>query len=188
MRLVWFIISWDVKGVMSRAKLVYENHILYLREISNERNHSFEITLRTAMKGTEGKNYLLADFLGGNEKEIEKRLIEFYRLEFYEWLANLALDFDNSKIEKMAENKARSIVSETGKKGGAAKKAKYLPLKELAKKLCNEKNFKSRRNAAITIMPEIIAESKRLGIALSTNQAENTITKWLKEMGLPANI
>lgn len=68
------------------------------------------------------------------------------------------------------------------------KKAKYQPLKELAAKLVKEKNFKSRRNAAITISPEIVAESKKLGISLSEQQAEITITNWLKEMGLPANV
>ena len=40
----------------------------------------------------------------------------------------------------------------------------------------------------MTIQPEIIAESKKLKIPLSEAQAEITITGWLKEMGLPANI
>jgi hypothetical protein len=74
------------------------------------------------------------------------------------------------------------------KKGAIAKKAKYQPLKDLAKQLVNSRNYKSRRNAAKTIAPEIITESKKLGIDLSPDQAEITITNWLKEMGLPANV
>lgn len=74
------------------------------------------------------------------------------------------------------------------KKGALGRNAKYQPLKELAAKLVNAKNFNSRRNAAMTIQPEIIAESKKLKIPLSEAQAEITITGWLKEMGLPANI
>lgn len=83
---------------------------------------------------------------------------------------------------------ASSMLNTMAKSGAAGKKAKYQPLKNLAKRLVNEKNFKSRRNAAKTIMPEIIAESKKLSISLSEDQAEITITGWLKEMGLPANI
>jgi len=74
------------------------------------------------------------------------------------------------------------------KKGANGKKAKYQPLKELAAKLVNGRKFTSRRNAAKTIAPEILAESIRLGAALSVDQVEITITGWLKEMGLPANI
>ena len=40
----------------------------------------------------------------------------------------------------------------------------------------------------MTITPTIIAESKKLNIALSEAQAELTITGWLKELGLPANV
>lgn len=74
------------------------------------------------------------------------------------------------------------------KKGGNAKKSKYQPLKELAKKMVNEKSWNSRRSAAMTIKSAIIAESKKLNIAISEAQAEITITGWLKKMGLPANI
>lgn len=74
------------------------------------------------------------------------------------------------------------------KQGGIGKMAKYQPLKELAKKLVNKKNFNSRRNAAMTITPVILEESKRLNIPLSEAQAVITITGWLKKMGLPANI
>lgn len=79
-------------------------------------------------------------------------------------------------------------IKSQAKKGALGKNAKYQPLKDLAKILVNASNFASRRSAAMTIKPEIIAESKRLGVGLSEVQAEITITGWLKEMGLPANI
>lgn len=82
----------------------------------------------------------------------------------------------------------KHIHREIASKGGNAKNARYEPLKQLAKKLVEAKKFKSKRNAVKTITPEIILESKKLGIALSEHQAEITITGWLTDMGLPANI
>jgi hypothetical protein len=82
----------------------------------------------------------------------------------------------------------KNAFSERARKGADGRNAKYLPLKELAEKLVTTKNFKSRRNAAMKIKPEIVAESKKLNIPLSEAQAEITIIGWLKEMGLPANI
>ena len=79
-------------------------------------------------------------------------------------------------------------IKSQAKKGALGRNAKYQPLKELAAKLVNGKNFNSRRNAVITIKSEILSESERLGIGLSIDQAEITITGWLKDMGLPANI
>ena len=74
------------------------------------------------------------------------------------------------------------------RQGGNAKKTKYDPLKELAKEIVNKKSWQSRRNAAMTIAPKILEESKNLNIPLSEAQAVVTITGWLKGMGLPANI
>lgn len=74
------------------------------------------------------------------------------------------------------------------RKGALSNRARYEPLKKLAANLVNSRNFKSRRNAARTIMSEVVAESERLNINLSRDQAEITITGWLKELGLPANI
>ncbi len=54
--------------------------------------------------------------------------------------------------------------------------------------MVNEKNWKSRRNATLTIKSAILNESKKLNIPLSESEAETTIGGWLKKMGLPANI
>lgn len=70
--------------------------------------------------------------------------------------------------------------------GGDGKSKKYEPLRELAKYLVSTKPFKSRRNAAITIKPEIIAKGKEIGVVLSEDQAVDTIIGWLTDMGLPA--
>ena len=79
-------------------------------------------------------------------------------------------------------------VSAIGKSGGAAKAAKYQPLKDRAIELVNARKWKSRRNAAITVLPEILALARKLNIGLAKDQAQITITGWLKEAGLPANI
>ena len=142
------------------------------------------------------------------EKEKEKEILRQKNLS-YEQLLDLASDYKVTinSTEKLLDMKVEELramqlaiakasvldgvdMQKTahGKKGADARKSKYLPLKEMAAKLVNARNFKSRRNAAQTIKPEIVAESKRLNIPLSENQAESTITDWLKNMGLPANI
>jgi hypothetical protein len=75
-------------------------------------------------------------------------------------------------------------------KGGRAKAAKYQPLKDIVKKMANANSYKSRRNAANLITPKVLEEGLKLSppVVLSELQAELTVTKWLKEMGLPANI
>lgn len=40
----------------------------------------------------------------------------------------------------------------------------------------------------MSIKPEIMKKAKELEVGLSDAQAESTITGWLKEMGLPANV
>lgn len=78
--------------------------------------------------------------------------------------------------------------SDRAHKGASARNATYEPLRRMAKELVNLRNFRSRRNAAMSIKSAIIAESKKLNIPLSESQAEITITGWLSDMGLPANV
>jgi hypothetical protein len=72
--------------------------------------------------------------------------------------------------------------------GGQARRDKYQPLKDFVKEKVCSRNYRSRRNAAHSIKSEVIEKANELGIALSDMQAVITITKWLKELGLPANI
>jgi hypothetical protein len=73
------------------------------------------------------------------------------------------------------------------RRGGLGKKAKYQPLKDLVIERVGSKKFHSRRNAAYSLAPEVVAKARELEIGLSEQQAPITITKWLKEFGLPAN-
>lgn len=82
----------------------------------------------------------------------------------------------------------RKAFSDRARKGALARNSRYEPLREMVKELVESRNFKSRRNAAMTIKQEIISESIKLNIPFSEAQAEITITNWLSQMGLPANI
>lgn len=59
---------------------------------------------------------------------------------------------------------------------------KYEPLRKLARELAVKKPFTSKRQAALSIKVEILAEAKHLGMSLSEPQAERTITGWLQGM------
>ncbi len=64
--------------------------------------------------------------------------------------------------------------------GGRAKADKYYdPLKELAFDLASKKYYPSKNQAAQDIAPQIIAESRRLGLKLSDHRIVKTITEWL---------
>lgn len=78
------------------------------------------------------------------------------------------------------------IASRNSDRASAAAKGrtgKYDPLRELAQELAKKKPFTSRRQAALSMKAEILAEAKRLGMSLSEPQAERTITGWLA--GIP---
>lgn len=73
-------------------------------------------------------------------------------------------------------------------RGGQAKKELYRPLINFVIEKVNAKKYKSRRNAALCIAPEVLEKAKELGIPLSEQQAPLTIMSWLKREGLPANM
>lgn len=80
------------------------------------------------------------------------------------------------------------VLKENSSKAGKARAARYQPLKDLSFKLVRSRNWKSRRNAVQTIKPEILNMAKSLKIPLSVEQAEITITGWLKIEGLPVKV
>lgn len=127
------------------------------------------------------------------ELEHYENVLEIFRLSLIKnkepenTLLDLLVEHGNPLAETLIKS-AEYERTRQATKGAKAKSAKYQPLKELAKKLVDAKKYQSRRNASITIKPEIIAEAKKLGIALSEDQAQITIYDWLTEMGLPANI
>lgn len=69
-------------------------------------------------------------------------------------------------------------------RAGAQKRAqKYQPLREFVLEEVRKKNYRSKRNAALSLKPEVLALATNLGIGLSEPQAEKTISGWLN--GIP---
>lgn len=70
-----------------------------------------------------------------------------------------------------------------GNHGAAGKKNLYKPLiaRVIELVLSKTPRYKSRRNAALSIKPEILGLAKQLSIPLSEQQAEATIGGWIKK-------
>ena len=64
---------------------------------------------------------MLADLL--SQDKAEKRLIEVYRVEFYEWISNTLLAQDKSTIESRANLKAKEMISQTAREKATARHA-----------------------------------------------------------------
>lgn len=75
-----------------------------------------------------------------------------------------------------------NIISDRSATGAKGRDKKYDTLRELAEKLAQEKPFKSKRQAALSIKDEILAKARLHGTSLSEMQAERTITSWLKNI------
>lgn len=107
---------------MSKVEQLYQRHLESLRELASEKNILFVDALMAVYTPLK-KNALYALYLLGKDKpESEKSLIQHYRLEFFEWLANELLDTNAATVEAMANNKAREMVS-TARKANAKKAA-----------------------------------------------------------------
>ncbi|WP_432382563.1 hypothetical protein [Duganella sp. P38] len=89
------------------------------------------------------------------------------------------LGFTQGLVKKAFVNRAKS--------GGAQRKERYTPLRELARELAEKgdpvtnKPFPSRRQAALKIKDQILAASVA-DVRLKPDQAERTITSWLSDM------
>lgn len=80
----------------------------------------------------------------------------------------------------------KQAASERAQTGASKRDAKFEPLRTLARELASEKSngkpYPSKRNAALSIKPAILAKAHELAIKLSADQAERTITGWLDGM------
>ncbi|MFY2643004.1 hypothetical protein ACOTDF_15710 [Achromobacter insuavis] len=86
---------------------------------------------------------------------------------------------------QLAVGAGELALSERSRKGSVARTAKYQFLKDRARELVEAGNYKSRRNAALSIKDDLIKLARSQGVGLSADQAERTITKWLTDMKLP---
>ncbi|MFM0441318.1 hypothetical protein PQQ84_33145 [Paraburkholderia strydomiana] len=79
-----------------------------------------------------------------------------------------------------------NAISNRGRKGSTKRDEMYAPLRKLAREKAfakpNGEPYPSKRNAALSIKDEVLAKARDLGIELSANQAERTITGWLDGM------
>lgn len=72
---------------MRTAKEFFELHLRGLRDMASKYNLAFVDVLAATIKNPRSKQIVLADALV-DPLVLEKKLIERYRVEFYEWLAN----------------------------------------------------------------------------------------------------
>ncbi len=106
---------------MSKVEQLYQRHLDRLREAAHEKNILFVDALMAVHAPLE-KNQLFAVLLRGKDKpETENNLIQRYRPEFFEWIANYAINTNEAAIEAMANNKAKEMISAARK--ATAKKA-----------------------------------------------------------------
>lgn len=156
------------RALAGRALLLFDEAVT-LWEV--ERGHQFLETLSSAV--------YLADLARSWSTQYDSDLAEFIA-EATNAVGDGAPQPDD--VMKLA-------AVEMARKGGQARGATYQGLKDIAIQLASEGNFKSRRNAAITIAPKLIELSKRNSHLprLSQDQAVTTVKDWLKEAGLPVN-
>ena len=96
---------------MRIAKDLFELHLRGLREWAKEKDFQFADVLAATIREPRDKLLLLADALRDTD-ELERKLIERYRVEFYEWLANTFVELHREFV--IAHYKQR----ESRKKGG----------------------------------------------------------------------
>lgn len=82
----------------------------------------------------------------------------------------------------IADEKSTRNLSLRGLKGSHEKNKKFIPLKELAHKLYQEKKWASPRQAAKSIYPKIHAHGKSIEINLSEDSGEDTVYRWLLQL------
>ncbi|ENG0237687.1 hypothetical protein [Burkholderia multivorans] len=90
----------------------------------------------------------------------------------------LGLAYGGRAITALAED----VLHGRSKAGASKRNAKFEPLRKHARELAASKNYPSKRNAALSIKEAVLSKAAVLGIELSENQAERTITGWLDGM------
>lgn len=82
----------------------------------------------------------------------------------------------------MVEPAVTYTIAARSKTGASKRDAKYSDLRKLAKELAVKRPYTSKRQAALGIKAEILAEASRINVTMSETQAERTITTWLDGM------
>ncbi|PYE23148.1 hypothetical protein C7410_10845 [Paraburkholderia silvatlantica] len=100
-------------------------------------------------------------------------------------LESLAAEEDDlsARVAAISMKISDEIKRREAKKGAKAKDEKLDPVRQFARKLANDGNYPSRRQAVFAIKADVLDYARTLdGVSLSEQQAEKTIDGWLKEM------
>jgi hypothetical protein len=154
-----------------------------------EQNLTHEQLLSVAANFKVWAEYLEFLYQDLEQTENERRSLEDEARRLEDEARSLKIMQGFAKVREISIHKGmQAQKAEQAKNGAKGRAEKYQPLKDRAFELVNARKWQSRRNAAQTIEPEILGLAKSLNIPLSEAQAEITITGWLKDAGLPANI
>jgi len=99
----------------------------------------------------------------------------FFATEASKWLGKAA---GCERAALAHQDTARNLAAS----GGQGRSALYKPLRQFVLKAVKERNYPSRRNAALSLKPLVLKLAAELRIPMSEQQAEKTITGWLKEI------
>lgn len=73
-------------------------------------------------------------------------------------------------------------IVQMAKAGARGRDKNYQPLRDFVTSEVEKRSFRSKRNAAMTLKPKVLALARELEIPLSEPQAEKTITGWLSSI------
>lgn len=118
--------------VMSIAKIKYDAHLKWLRNLADSENLQFIDVLRAVCKDPESK-YRLADL--ASPEFAENRLIELGRVGYYEGIIEEIIKTTDSDIEKMAENRLSKMRSKASKHAADTQHSKPGGSRELRNKI-----------------------------------------------------
>lgn len=76
----------------------------------------------------------------------------------------------------------RSSVKNLAASGGRGRSDIYSPLRQFVLDEVNKKSYPSKRNAALSLKDAVLSMASDLKIPMSEQQAEKTITGWLKDI------
>lgn len=85
------------------------------------------------------------------------------------------------EIEEQGASRLSQVLSSNGKKGADASHANKRALREWALDLYGETTWISAAAAAKSLKSKIVDHGKKLGVRLSEDNAERTITQWFRE-------
>lgn len=85
---------------------------------------------------------------------------------------------------RLVSGAAELALSENARAGRRARDKPRDELRALARQIATSRWFPSKRQAALAALPEVLARADVLGVEISVDRAEKTITEWLSETPL----